>query len=1174
MALFLVVCAPGAAAQREVAPEVLLTGNISDASGTPIASALVGIQRAGGVTDSTFSGTDGVYRLPLRASGGEYLLTVRHAGFITASMLVEHRAGVRMLRQDVRLSRAPASSSVVALEELVVAAPRQVPISAPRANAPGESTTANFAFSAQLFPVEPGDLAGTAALTPGVLPSGAGGVSIAGQPASQNRTTLDGAEHGAQVPSEAVAAAGVIVHPYDVSRGQFTGGEIAATTRSGTNVWGGSASLSVSDPRLQTGVSGGDRAGAGQLSTGGGGPLVRNRAFVYGAAQMSLRRVDASGLGDGYAALPADSVRRLGEILRGLGVPMPEGEAERGSASASALTRLDLLAGNRHLITVRLDGRTLRTTGIGSSAVSLSPPAELRDHGGGALVQLRSDYRAFVNQLHAHVSRGARSTHPAFRAPTGRVHVAGAAADPAAGATFQFGGSLVPETRATNERFEFGNRFIVPLAEATHQIQVGGSYTVQRVSAVDLQNRDGTFEFATLRDLEVGRPSAFTRTLSATERSASTVNAALFAGDTWKAGERLRLLYGVRAERRGYPESEARSPLVDSLFGRTAGKIPSEWGVSPRFGFNYAHSRFAGVKGGVGEFRGSPPLQALAGLLSEAGVDRGTSSLSCFGPAAPVPEWGRYAIDPAAIPAICAEGAPVFSARTPTAAGFAPGYTAPRIWQASISTHLGTPRFSLAVDATLSRGAHNALARDVNFNPRPQFFLSTEGGRPVYVIPSEIDTVSGRVGVRGARFVPELGTVREIDAVGRSRTWQVVLDGTWQMRRGYLAAAYVHTRSLDQSGGMGAPGAGLGSTSGDPRMVEWGPRDFEQRHALTFRASRFPSRKLQFTVIGYFLSGVPFSPLVDVDINGDGLANDRAFIFDPASAPTPELGSELDALSARLPRSSRACLLRQIGSVADRNSCRTPWSSTVNAQFNFSPGGGQDRRLRLAITAQNLTGGLDRLLHGTAGLRGWGRSGYDLPDPVLLRVRGFDPAAGRFRYEVNPGFGAPYGGLGRTSSPFALRIEARVAVGADPATQVLTQMVNEMSASSHPAEIRAHFLRHLRNVPAQVLASADSLGLRLSTDQMAGLIVSADSLAPRLAEVTDLLVEALSMRKSGGGSAQEIDDLTRRGLVLVQTGVQSARSLLTPQQWGKLPRRLRARPVRIPRPAMGPPSPF
>jgi AcrR family transcriptional regulator len=135
-------------------------------------------------------------------------------------------------------------------------------------------------------------------------------------------------------------------------------------------------------------------------------------------------------------------------------------------------------------------------------------------------------------------------------------------------------------------------------------------------------------------------------------------------------------------------------------------------------------------------------------------------------------------------------------------------------------------------------------------------------------------------------------------------------------------------------------------------------------------------------------------------------------------------------------------------------------------------------------------------------------------------------------------------------------------------------MSNAMVASSDPAELRAHFRRHLRNVPAEALATADSLGLRLSSEQSARLRASADSLAPRLVEVTELLVEALAKRRTGGGDAQEIDDLAGRGLALVRFGAQSTRALLTPQQWGRLPRPLRANPRRIPRPAIRPPTPF
>src|SRR5256885_6281583 len=72
-------------------------------------------------------------------------------------------------------------------------------------------------------------------------------------------------------------------------------------------------------------------------------------------------------------------------------------------------------------------------------------------------------------------------------------------------------------------------------------------------------------------------------------------------------------------------------------------------------------------------------------------------------------------------------------------------------------------------------------------------------------------------------------------------------------------------------------------------------------------------------------------------------------------------------------------------------------------------------------------GGLDEWLHGAGNLHGWGYA--SAPDPVLLYVRGFDPATARFRYAVNGRFGASSAGNGGVTVPFQIGLLARLTLG-------------------------------------------------------------------------------------------------------------------------------------------------
>lgn len=146
------------------------------------------------------------------------------------------------------------------------------------------------------------------------------------------------------------------------------------------------------------------------------------------------------------------------------------------------------------------------------------------------------------------------------------------------------------------------------------------------------------------------------------------------------------------------------------------------------------------------------------------------------------------------------------------------------------------------------------------------------------------------------------------------------------------------------------------------------------RHTFQASLARRVARTVDLSGVLRLVSGRPFTPLVEGDANGDGRFNDRAFVFDPAAAGDTALAAGMRRLLDQAPGGVRGCLLRQLGRIAGRNSCRTPWSPSLDAQATFKPGGpGGSRRWIFTAVAQNVTAGLDYLLHGADGLRGWGQ---------------------------------------------------------------------------------------------------------------------------------------------------------------------------------------------------------
>src|SRR5213078_4645789 len=145
------------------------------------------------------------------------------------------------------------------------------------------------------LPIDASDLNTLATLAPGVVAisetdSTSAAFSVAGQRSTANNITLDGLSFGSgSVPQDALRSTRVVTSTYDVARGQFSGGLVASTTRSGTNVPQGSFTYTLRDRDLAWGGPTSSPFGQGysqnQLGGGMGGPIIPNKLFVFAALQ-------------------------------------------------------------------------------------------------------------------------------------------------------------------------------------------------------------------------------------------------------------------------------------------------------------------------------------------------------------------------------------------------------------------------------------------------------------------------------------------------------------------------------------------------------------------------------------------------------------------------------------------------------------------------------------------------------------------------------------------------------------------------------------------------------------------------------------------------------------------------------------------------------------------------
>lgn len=1189
-----------ATAQVGTSTDIIL-GRVVGPDSQPLAGARVEVTSTETqVTRRRATDGNGMYTIVFPDGGGNYRVTIAYLGMAPARFTVVRQGDEDRLVGNVTMGRVATQLATVEVRARQTQGPQ---FQRPEAGSTERGLPAGLV---NRLPVDASDLNALATLAPGVVgvpgtDSTRASFSVAGQPPDQNNITLDGLSFGSgSVPQEAIRGTRVVTNTYDVARGQFTGGQVTSTTRGGTNELQGTASYSLRDPSLEfvDAASDAQKYRQNQISLGLGGPIVKDELFAFGALQWNRRTDNVVSL---LASDPItldrlgasqDSVNRFLGVLDRFGVParLAAPAGGRVGNNGSALLRVDYSLGDSHTLMVRGDWRWSDQAPSRISRLAVPHTGgDTKASGAGGMATLTSHIGMYINELRAYTSVDKRDITSYLAVPGGRVTVASVLSDgTSALSTLHFGGnpSLPQETKTT--LFETTDEFSRLSRAGGHRFKLGFLLNEERSSVGFIPNRFGTFTYNSLADFDAGTPASFTRTLFARDDQSVARNAAMYLGDSWRKSPALQFVYGLRLEGSAYPNTPTYNPLVDTLFQRRTDEFPSEVHISPRFGFTFNRfSELGGppimtVRGGFGEFRGRASSQLFSTARNATGLDNSQATLTCVGTSVPTPNWAAYLSDESSIPSACVGGTTTFGNQRRNVTLFDPEFQAPRAWRASLGVSKRLmDRFNFGLDASYARGVALTGARDLNLDTVPEFRIASEANRPVYVPATTIVPTTGATALAGSRLRSQLGRVSEVMSELASDTRQLTASFNGFFWRGAtMNVSYSFTQSRDESqgfsqpslgsgggfiqtigGGGGGFGGGGGSTAGNPNTSEWATSDIARRHQFLSTITYSIRQGLDLTLIGRVVSGSRYSPGVSGDINGDGLRNDRAFVFDPASAPDTALANGMSRLLAATSGRARDCLASQMGKIATRNSCVSGWTPSLDLQLNFRPARfGLNRRLTVSVLALNALTGLDQLLHGSEGIHGWGQPAF--PDRTLLFVRGFDPAANSYLYQVNEHFGATAGNRTAFRVPFQVALQARLSLGTDQ-TQGQFRAVIGGGPGGQPPNIdslKARMRRAVPNAFRDILAANDSVGLALTDDQKERLRVTGDSFQVR----ADTLIGALAMVLANVSRnaepmrvGQQMQGRIREGRELAVQAVRDAQKILTPEQWAKVPDRIK-----------------
>ena len=564
------------------------------------------------------------------------------------------------------------------------------------------------------------------------------------------------------------------------------------------------------------------------------------------------------------------------------------------------------------------------------------------------------------------------------------------------------------------------------------------------------------------------------------------------------------------------------------------------------------------IHAGVGLFQNMASSQLISPAVAATGLSSSTQTVTCVGAAVPFPDWNSFLTDPGTIPTHCADGTTgsAFATASPNVTLFDGRYRQPRSLRgaADWSGPVLDNRFVLGLQGVLSAGLAQSGAVDVNFDPTTHFTLSSEAGRPVFADPSAIVPSTGAISPLATRVSPAFQHVwgERSDLRVDSRQLTVNLKPVTANARLKWDVSYT---LLDVNEKV----YGFTNTAGSPLDSYWSPHLTGGRHTIFLDWSDFPIFDVVYVSAKLRLSsGERYTPMVAGDVNGDGLANDRAFVFDPSKATTDSAtAGAMRALLATGTSSARACLDRQLNQLAGRGTCQAPWSAMGGLQLKLNPSKiGLPKRVSVSFTVQNPFALADLALHGSDNVHGWGQT--IPPDQNLLFVRGFDPVTRQFRYDVNQRFGStrPQQSSARVL-PF-VSLSVQLDVGVPRERQLLTQRLDlgraHQGNKQNAESMKSLGTSSIPNPMAMILQSSDSLHLtRVQADSLATLSHSFAVFADSMWTPISNYLAALPDAYSHGEAYQQYVRARERTVDYLLTLVPDAKAVLTSSQRRRLP---------------------
>ena len=805
-------------------------------------------------------------------------------------------------------------------------------------------------------------------------------VSMAGQNFRFNSVTIDGvgqsdnfglsknasATQRAPISIDAVEAINVNIAPFDVTYGNFVGGNINIVTKSGSNKFSGTAFAVTTGDSLTGDESAGTQLGIGDFDedTFGltlGGPIAEDKLFfLVNYENFQTTRPSNSQTLDNIAGVTQADVDRVTSILNNeYGFDPGRFDATDDDQDEKILAKLAWNAGDNHRVDASYqiaDGDVLFDD-FPEIAVLQSNRYNINEKLTAASAQLFSNWTGdFTTELKIG-SKDVENRQISINrnTPDFTINTAGGGVIAAGGDRFRHTNELDNETTAFRLRGDY--------QVGAHLITGGIEQEEHTVRNLFLPFSNGNYVFNSIDDLanrQVGfvlYGNANTGVGTDAEANFDLKVNSIYLQDEWAASSNFTIKFGFRADEYSNSDQITRNPNFIARNGfSNQENLDGKDLFLPRLGFSWTPTERVKIRGGAGLFGGGTPLIMLSNSYAGDGIDRTFAAFLApfFGP--PVSDAIAAALLELPDPDAAFRNLQGFIGVNPDAAVDAidPNFEVLSTWKYNIGGNFRLPA-GWIVNADL-------VFSDVNdgydiFEARRRQVGTAPDGRPIYDTPADGDYIVRNTGEGESTILTLNGQNAWNTGAGRFNvsvgyTMQDV-DELRSYNRFVGFETYAFDPQTDLNNGQVAPSK-FEVEDRFTATAQWQKELFgDNTSSVSLTYSGRSGRHFSYV---FGSGGAPTfggTFLADFGSEGDNPGPQLFYvptgINDPLVTGDAGFLSDLDSFI-----SSDSCLRGQRGRAVQRNSCSTGWVHIVNLRLQQEIRAFGNTKFAVTLDVENL----------------------------------------------------------------------------------------------------------------------------------------------------------------------------------------------------------------------------